>query len=296
MPYFWFVVICLIWGSSFILMKRAMICLSPLTIGGGRALGGALALAILFVVLKQQWHLRWRDLWILAIVVLLGFAWPHSLQPELVAQHGGAFVGMSVGFTPLFTILVSIPILKVWPTRRQVVGVIGALASMILLLFDLGRHSIPTLDIVAAFSVPFGYSIANSLIRRSLKHLPPLELTLLCLIASSSILLPLSVITGSKHPSDPEQLTVAILAVAVLGIVGTGLATFLFNRLVQEEGPLFASMTTNLIPVGAVLWGMADGEEVSTIQIIALVGILAMVTYVQYGAAKSSELEYSVTE
>lgn len=296
MPYFWFTVICLIWGSSFILMKRAMICLSPLQIGGGRALGGALALAILFALLNQRWHLRWRDLWVLALVVLLGFAWPHSLQPELVAQHGGAFVGMSVGFTPLFTIMVSIPILKIWPTQRQIVGVIGALASMILLLFDLRRHSIPMIDVLMAFSVPFGYSIANSLIRRNLKHLPPLELTLLCLVASSSILLPMSAMVGNPRPTDPEQLSIAILAVAVLGIVGTGFATFLFNRLVQEQGPLFASMTTNLIPVGAVVWGMADGEQVSSVQIIALAGILAMVTYVQFGSAKVNDLEYSVTE
>lgn len=296
MPYFWFVVICLIWGSSFILMKRAMICLSPVEVGAGRAIGGALALAIIFFLLKQKRTVNWKDLPTLLVVVLLGFAWPHSLQPELVKQHGGAFVGMSVGFTPLFTILVSIPILGIHPTRRQIVGVIGALACMILLLFDLQRHSIPTVDILMAFSVPFAYSIANSLIRKRLKHLPPLELTLLCLVASSSVLVPLSIFIGNRRPIDLEQLGVALLAVAVLGIVGTGFATFLFNRLVQQQGPLFASMTTNLIPVGAVVWGMVDGEQISTLQIVALGGILAMVTYVQYGAAKPNEVEYAVAE
>src|SRR5580698_10327969 len=101
MPYVWFTVICLIWGSSFILMKRAMECLSPISVGAGRAMGGALVLALLFVALKLRPSVQRRDFWPLLAVVVLGFVWPHSLQPELVARHGGAFVGMSVGFTPL---------------------------------------------------------------------------------------------------------------------------------------------------------------------------------------------------
>jgi drug/metabolite transporter (DMT)-like permease len=291
MPYVWFSLICLIWGSSFILMKRAMECLSPIGVGAGRAIGGTLVLAILVIVMKQRRTVRKQDLWPLLGVVLLGFVWPHSLQPELVARHGGAFVGMTVGFTPLLTLLVSIPILGIWPTYRQMIGVVGALICMALLLMDLGRHSIPLIDILLAFSVPLTYSIANGLIRRSLKHLPPLELTLLCLAVASIVLLPLSLLVGNHRTANLDQLGIALLSVAILGVVGTGIATFLFNRLVQQQGPLFAAMTTNLVPVGAVLWGRADGESISMLQIVALVGILAMVTYVQFGAAKPVELE-----
>ena len=46
MPYVWFVVVCSIWGSSFILMKRAMLCLPPLGIGAWRDFGGAVVLAL----------------------------------------------------------------------------------------------------------------------------------------------------------------------------------------------------------------------------------------------------------
>lgn len=288
MPYVWFILICLIWGSSFILMKRAMECLSPFSIGAGRAIGGAMVLAMVYLIYRHRPTIARRDLWPLLVVVVLGFVWPHTLQPELVARHGGAFVGMSVGFTPLATILVSIPILGVWPTSRQTIGVCGALACMLLLMIDLVQRSIPLFDILLAFSVPVGYSIANSLIRLSLKHLPPLELTLLCLLSAGTVLFPLSLAINNHRPVNPEQLGTALLAVATLGIVGTGLATFLFNRLVQQQGPLFAAMTTNLVPIGAVLWGRADGEQITMPQIIALAGVLFMVTYVQYGAARSA--------
>jgi len=291
MPYFWFTMICLIWGSSFILMKLAAECLSPIGVGAGRAIGGTLVLAFIYWVLQQRRTIQRRDLWPLVGVVLLGFVWPHSLQPELVVRHGSAFVGMSVGFTPLLTILVSIPILGVWPTPRQMVGVVGALICMFLLLLDLGRQAIPVIDILLAFSVPLTYSIANGVIRRSLKHLPPLELTLVCLASASAVLLPLSFAVPNHRPPKLDHLASAIAAVVVLGVVGTGIATFLFNRLVQEQGPLFAVMTTNLTPIGAVLWGRAYGEQISSIQVVALIGILVMVTYVQFGAAKPVEME-----
>jgi len=283
--------ICLIWGSSFILMKLAAECLSPIGVGAGRAIGGTLVLAFIYWVLQQRRTIQRRDLWPLVGVVLLGFVWPHSLQPELVVRHGSAFVGMSVGFTPLLTILVSIPILGVWPTPRQMVGVVGALICMFLLLLDLGRQAIPVIDILLAFSVPLTYSIANGVIRRSLKHLPPLELTLVCLASASAVLLPLSFAVPNHRPPKLDHLASAIAAVVVLGVVGTGIATFLFNRLVQEQGPLFAVMTTNLTPIGAVLWGRAYGEQISSIQVVALIGILVMVTYVQFGAAKPVEME-----
>jgi len=286
MPYIWFSVICLIWGSSFVLMKRAMACFSPIGVGAGRAMGGALVLGLIFLLLKQRVTIRRSDLAPLLLVVLLGFVWPHSLQPEMVARHSGAFVGMTVGFTPLLTILVSIPILGIWPTNRQVVGVIGALACLMALMLDYSRQSVPLVDILLAFSVPFTYSVANSIIRRSLQHLPPLELTMVCLIAAATFLLPLSLFVQNHRQAKPEQLGSALLAVSTLGIIGTGIATFLFNRLVQEQGPLFAGMTTNMVPIGAVLWGMAEGESVSMAQMMALAGILVMVTYVQTASLK----------
>lgn len=291
MPYIWFTVICLIWGSSFILMKRAMEFLSPVSVGAGRALGGSLVLALIFVILKNRPTFARRDIIALLGVVVLGFVWPHSIQPELVARHGGAFVGMSVGFTPLVTILVSIPILGLWPTTRQTIGVLGALACMLTLMLDLVQRAVPASDILLAFSVPVAYAIANSLIRLSLRHLPPLELTLLCLIASSAVLIPLSFVVENHRTANLERMGTALVAVAILGVVGTGIATFLFNRLVQQQGPLFAAMTTNLVPIGAVLWGRADGERITVTQTIALVGVLIMVTYVQTGAAKPVPLE-----
>ncbi len=71
----------------------------------------------------------------------------------------------------------------------------------------------------------------------------------------------------------------------MLGVLGTGLATYGFYRLIQRHGPLFAGMVTYLIPLGAVAWGWLDRERVTGLQVAALVGVLAMVLVVQYRAA-----------
>jgi hypothetical protein len=60
----------------------------------------------------------------------------------------------------------------------------------------------------------------------------------------------------------------------------------LFNHLVVHEGPLFAGMVTYIVPLGAVAWSWVDSGHVTTLQLVALGGVLAMVALVQYGAAR----------
>lgn len=269
------------------LMKLSSSCLTPIEIGAGRAIGGAVVLALMFVLARRKFTVTKHDALPLAVVVALGFAWPHSLQPWLVERIGGGLVGMSVGFTPLLTLLVAIPMLGHWPTVRQGVGVLGALICLLILMREGLERAIPLWELGLALSVPLLYSIANCLIQRSLKHLPPLELTLLCLASNSGVLLPLSWIVGRPPLDATAPWGIALVAVAVLGVVGTGLATFLFNKLVREQGSLFATMTINLTPLGAVMWGWASSEVVTWTQVFALLGVLVMVLIVQFGAAQS---------
>jgi drug/metabolite transporter (DMT)-like permease len=283
MAYIWFALICIVWGSSFILMKKSVVCFSPVAVGWGRVLGGAAILAILWAWRSRRLEIRSRDLPLMALIVVLGFAWPYSIQPHLVARDGSAFVGITVSFTPLLTVLVSIPILGTYPKPRQLAGVLGALVCLGLLMRDGWERAIPAIDLLLALSVPLGYAITNTLIRRYLRHVPPLELTLLALSVTTVILAPLAIHSPGPGGST-DQLVWAVAAIFVLGVFGTGLAMFLFNVLIHGHGPLFAGMVTNLVPVGALLWAWADGEQVTPLQIGALAGLLVMVTLVQYGA------------
>lgn len=286
MPYLLFMIICTIWGSSFILMKRAVVAISPVGVGCWRVMSGGLVLLLVFFLLRHRPFVRRTDLIPLAGCVILGFAWPYSLQPMIVAQHGGAFVGMTVGFTPLLTLLLSIPLLGVYPTTRQVVGVMGALFCLGLLMWDGVQRAVPVWHLLLAFSVPLTYAVTNVWIRRSLQHVPPLELTLLCLLGCGFLLMPIAATNAPTTTVTPGQWQTAAICATALGILGTGLSTCLFTYLVQTQGPLFAGMVTNVVPIGAMCWGWSDGEQITSLQAFSVFGILAMVTLAQYGAAR----------
>ena len=156
MPYVLFCLVCVIWGSSFMLMKLSSPCLTPIEIGAGRAIGGAAVLALMFFVSRRKFTVQKRDVLPLMVVVALGFSWPHSLQPWLVERIGGGLVGMSVGFTPLLTLLVAIPMLGHWPTVRQGLGVLGALVFLMILMREgVGRGDGPSRSKRSQTSKPF---------------------------------------------------------------------------------------------------------------------------------------------
>jgi drug/metabolite transporter (DMT)-like permease len=287
MPYVSFLFICLVWGASFMLMKKAGVWFSPTAIGAWRVLEGAAILGLVCWRTRVPWAIGRRDLGALAFVVVLGFAWPFCIQPWLVTRDGGAFIAMMVSFTPLITIAASIPLLGVYPARRQLLGVLGALGFMALLMFDGIKRNIPLPHLGLALTVPLCYALTNIVVRRWLSHVPSLELSFVSLAAAGALLLPLSfVIPFDRGAATGDDQALAIGSLVFLGIVGTGITTFLFNRLIQHHGPLFAGMVTNLVPIGALAWGWADHEQVTAPQLVALAGLVSMVTVVQFGAAR----------
>ncbi len=289
MPYIRFLIVSLVWGSSFVLMKKGTVWLSPTAVGAWRVIGGAALLALVWRRAGAPRGLRRGDIPAVAFVVVFGFAWPFSIQPYLVQYDGSAFIGMMVSFTPLMTIAVSIPLLRVYPTRQQVVGVLGAIVFMGMLLLEGHRRQVPAAHLVLALSVPLCYALTNTLIRKTLAHVTSLEVSLVSLTNAGLLLLPLSLaLPASRPPASNDEVLVALGAVAFLGIIGTGVATYLFTRLIQEQGPLFAGMVTNLVPIGAVILAWLDGESITRHQLIALAGLVCMVGIVQYGAAASA--------
>jgi drug/metabolite transporter (DMT)-like permease len=287
MPYLLFSLLCMIWGSSFILMKKASLAFSPLEVGAGRVLGGAAVLGAAWMLKRSPCSLRRGDWAALAFVALAGMAWPYCVQPWLVERHGSGFIGTTVSFVPLLTVAASIPLLGQFPNRRQLVGVFGGLACMGLLTKDGFDRQAPAVDLLLAGSVPLCYALANVCIRRQLQHIPSLPLSTLMLGGAAAILLPAALTTNAPAGAAADRLPLALSALAVLGVLGTGVGTLVFNKMVLDQGPLFAGMVTYLVPVGALIWGWLDEERVTTLQAIALAGIFAMVALVQYGAAGS---------
>jgi drug/metabolite transporter (DMT)-like permease len=110
---------------------------------------------------------------------------------------------------------------------------------------------------------------------------------------AAAVLLPAALAMNSPSTAMGERLPLAISALAILGVLGTGVGTLIFNKMVLDQGPLFAGMVTYLVPVGALVWGWLDAERVTLSQALALAGIFAMVALVQFGAARPKAADES---
>ncbi len=286
MHYLFFILLSLIWASSFILMKKAALTFGPLTIAGLRCLGGALLLAAAWKFFRranppERRHLPW-----LLLTTILGYGYPYAVQPYLVHRYGSGFIGMMICFVPLLTVLLSMPVLRVFPTRWQLVGVLGGLGCMAVIMADGLRREVPPLQLLLAFSVPASYALCNTLIKRHFTDLSPHVLALVSMGVASLVVLPAGAVLEPVAWNGPFWLSAA--AVAILGILGTGAATVMFFKLIQEQGPLFAGLVTYVVPLGALLWGWADAEKVTPLQLFALLGVLAMVAVVQLELARQA--------
>lgn len=278
-----FLLVCVIWGSSFILMKYADVAFGAMSIGAWRVTGGAVFLALVWVVTRRgrRWPMTRRDVAGLSVIVLLGYCVPFVMQPYLIGKYGdSAFFGMMVALVPLMTMVVSAPLLRVRPTLRQMCGVaIGLLSLGVLMGIGIERN-ITGWDLLLAALVPVSYATSNTYVKRRFEKYPPLAVTLSSFIGASMLLLPVSFATESTQV-DVDGFVMAVACLAILGVIGSGLATFLFFTIIQQRGPLFAGMVAYIVPVGAVCWGWLDGETVTRWQLVALVGVFAGVALVQ---------------
>jgi drug/metabolite transporter (DMT)-like permease len=279
MQYLLFIITSLIWGGAFFLMKKAGLAFGPLTIGASTTFGGALVLWISWLVKRNAWQIRRQHLIPLSIVSLLGYIFPYAAQPFLVKLIGHGFIGMMVALVPVFTILVSIPLLGVYPSRKQFLGILIGMACLSLMIIDGLDRNVSWFYLFMALSVPLCYSVANTLVQRSFQDLPPVILVALFMTAGTIALTPLALIFETITIDD--NFVSAIVAIVLLSVFARGIAMLLFYKMIKVNGPLFAGMVTYVIPIEALMWSWLDNERITFVQVSAILIVLLVVGVVQ---------------
>lgn len=279
---------CFVWGTSFILLERVTHVMGPVEIGIWRLLSGAAVVGACWWVKRDQYRMTLRDLVLIAIASLLFTAPPQIIQAYVLEQgFGHGFFGTMVAAIPLLTILVSVPMLGVRPTGRELFGVLGGLACMFLLVEEGVQRGMSPGLLALTMIIPLSSALSNTFYKWKLPHVPAAPLTTIMLVVSILALLPLQAAPGlmtSLSIGAPEGAVVSADAVTyllLLGIVGSGVSTMAYIWLVLKRGPLFAGMTTYVVPVIALLWGTLDHEAISGQQAMAIAGVLGMVALVQ---------------
>jgi drug/metabolite transporter (DMT)-like permease len=279
---------CFVWGSSFILIERVTHMMGPVEIGIWRMLSGAAVVGACWWIKRDQYRMSLRDFTLIAFASLLFTAPPQIIQAYVLEQgFGHGFFGTMVAAIPLLTILVSVPMLGERPTGRELFGVVGGLGCIFLLVEE-GVHRGMSPGLLAlTMIIPLSSAIGNTFYKWKLPHVPAAPLTTMILLVSTAALLPLQLspqLLGLLRIGSPVGATVStdgLIYLLLLGIVGSGVSTMAYIWLVLKRGPLFAGMTTYVVPVIALLWGTLDHETISGQQAMAIAGVLGMVAIVQ---------------
>ena len=229
------------------------------------------------LALKNIRLLKTRKIWFLLVVGVCGNALPAFLFATAETEIPSALAGMLNSTVPLFTLIIAFFIFHVKVNRSQVVGLfIGLIASIGLLYFSQGLPEKPVnlwyggLVIIACIC----YAISLNTIKQFLQNEKAVAITALALLLVSPV--GFSVLFSTDFVprlAANEAAWQGLVAVAILGIVGTALSLIIFNQLVQDTNTLFASSVTYLIPLVAIGWGIFDGEYLNLPQ-IACAGLM----------------------
>jgi drug/metabolite transporter (DMT)-like permease len=270
-------VLALIWGSSFILIKKSLIGLTPIQLGALRVL-----VAGIFLLLIWHKHLRYiqRHHWKwVALAGFIGTFFPAFCFAIAQTEIDSTISSVLNTTTPIMTLLFGYVLFKITFTLKQFVGVIIGLLGCFLLIW-VGAEVNPNQNyqyVLYVFLATFGYAMNVNILKSKLPDLTPTAITVGSFAAITPISLVVLVCSGFWNRSDLATPVVmqSLGALVVLAIFSSALALLLFNKLIKMTTAVFSSSVTYLIPVVAIFWGIIDGESLSFFQVVAIGVILS---------------------
>ena len=267
-------VLSLIWGSSFILIKKGLIGLTPIQLGSLRILfAGVFLLAIGFKSISKISLQQWK---FIAITAFFGTFIPAYLFAIAQTEIDSSVSSILNSLTPLNTLVLGSIAFGLQFKRNQIFGVIIGLFGSALLILN-GAMNHPEQNYYYALLILIAslcYATNVNLIKKHLSGMAPLSITtgnfLVLLLPATLILYFTDFIDVVTIP----QVQNSMLFIVTLGVIGTGIANIIFFKLIQLSSPVFATSVTYLIPIVAFFWGLLDNEMLTPIQFLGAFVVL----------------------
>ncbi len=252
----------MIWGSSFILIKKGLLSFTPVQVAALRIFFASVVLLPIalkhLAVFKENWKM----------ITFVGFI-STILTSFLIAiaetKINSSLAGMLNSLTPITTLIIGIIFFKTKFTFNLLIGLLVGLTGSLLLSFinssgNLGSFNFYVLFVVA---VTLLYGLSGNLIKDLVKKVDPFIIVPLELMA----LLPLTIIilistNVFQQIATQENATISLVSLFVLGALTTSFSGIVYIKLVNRTTAVFAAAATYLIPVMAIVWGFLDNEKI----------------------------------
>jgi drug/metabolite transporter (DMT)-like permease len=268
-----FVVLSVIWGSSFILMKLSRQSLDGFQIGAVRIFSAGIVFFPFAV-----FHIRkipGRKVPIVILSGLIGNFFPAFLFAIAIEKVDSSLEGILNSLTPIFVIIIGALFFKSKVPNKKIAGVLVGFVGLLLLSFSTGfsSNNFGYALLVLLATVLYGLNV--NVVGHYLKGIDPFRMATVSLAAISIpafiVLWYTDVFSIVKYDVEARW---SLLAAVVLGLGGSAIATALFYMLIRRAGGLFASLVTYAIPIVAIFWGLLANEQVGLIQVSCLLLIL----------------------
>jgi drug/metabolite transporter (DMT)-like permease len=270
----------LIWGSSYILIKRGLVGLSPIELGSARIVISTVFLLVLgFNSLSglSRYHWKW-----LIITGFLGTFFPSFFFAFAQLRIDSSVAAILNSLTPIFTVLVGITLFATRMLARQYFGVVLGFVGSLGLVWG-GAQINPNQPIgyvLLIISASMCYAINIHFLKHKLSAVSPMAMTLgnfIAILPPALIMLFFSDFFSFQKLQNPEVIT-SLGYVATLAFFGTAIAKVMFNRFVKIASTVFVSSVTYTLPIVALFWGTLDGEKISSFQLLSTVVIIVGVS------------------
>lgn len=266
----------LIWGSSYILIKKGLIYFSPIEVACIRL--GVSFLAFAPFLAKHLKKVEKDKLPTLLLVGITGTALPSLLFPLAQQWISSSLSGILNSLSPLFTLLLGLVLFRSKFSWSKIAGILLGLIGAIS-LFAFGKHAgmgenwVYGLFIVLAC---FCYAMSSNLVGFRLQGLNGMTISTISFsMVGIPMILYLLLGTNFIHTLQHNQEAwIGLGYITLLALMSTVLAGVIFFQLIQWTSPVFGSTVSYLVPAIAIAWGALDGETISWVHFLAMLIIL----------------------
>ena len=273
--WFYLAILSLIWGSSFILIKKGLVGLTPYQVASLRIIFAATVIFLYsYNSLKKIPKASWK--WIL-ITAYTGTFFPVYFISYGQSEIESGLASIITTITPINTLVVGIIFFGLIFTKKQLLGLLIGLGGAILLIYEASGadFSINIYYSLFIYMTTVGYAASVNLIKNYLTNISPEAVTAGIFISiSPPALIVLFLSDFSSLNFHESQVINSIIFVFVLGVFSSAIAQTLFNKFVKIASPLFASAVTYTMPIVAIFWAILDGETLTLMQFFATAIIL----------------------
>jgi drug/metabolite transporter (DMT)-like permease len=260
----------LIWGTSYILIKKGLESFSTYQLGSLRIIFTFLCL--LPVAIKNLPKLNRKNILSIFMIGMLGNAIPAFLYPMAETHISSSLAGMLNTLSPVFSLIIGILFYQRKAIRSQVAGVVVGLIGAVGLLYS-GSLTFNPYGLFVILAT-FFYGFTSNEVSR-VKGMNGMQITSLAFFMVSPLAIGYLLFSDFSAAMATQHWVRNLCFIGILAFMGSAVAQALFYILIRDTSPVFASIVMYFIPIVATMWGVLDNERLTTSMLISVIIVFA---------------------